>query len=792
MYADMALTVADYLYKMVKSSSQGIGMDVCQMKVMKPLIVNSDLGISQILQLSAVSAVDLCSAVLSFSGVDSNGNEFVQYAECIVEYKDPASWLSVWGSIDFLVLERVLSLKKAGSEGLIPKITRGLAYKLLAVTVDYDAKFRGMDIILLDGQKFEATAEISFQASEGTFCYNPVWIDSLCQLSGFVLYASDAIDSRRFSFINHGWKYMRFARPLVDKRYRSYVRMFAGPGNTYEGNVYVLDEQDMIVGVFGGVVFQKVHRTVLDEVLSSQSPSARRKSRSGLQPISLPEQNNRQVRPQPVVAEELPGTHQTVLKNNDLGSSALSLSVVQKTSSLMARIERIIVENADLDIADLQGDVSFRDLGIDSLLSLSIVAQLREDLDLDIPGSLFLDYPTVKSLRLYLVRFDEAEDDELERSISTISSRNPHSSPMTSLSSDEPFNTASYPPAKSVLLQGNRSTATKTLFLFPDGSGSAASYASIPLISSDLIVYALDCPFRTTPEDWDVGCPGVATLYLAEIRRRQPFGPYMLGGWSAGGIIAYEAMQQLLAAGEAVEHLILLDVPCPLNIQAFPPGVYKFFHDIGVLGHPNYNNKDTTLAWLIPHFEACIKNLVAYNPLPILNPVKIPKIFAIWARYGVCGAPGSPSPDFPTDHPPHLVWLLENRTDFGPNEWLKLMPDPHRFRTEVVDANHFTLMRDPVVSEDFPSLPCHVTKARKLDCADSLSRVMLGQATGCFNPERDRVVAVVIWCGLTDSDSSRQQPCSSSVAIGTRLTTAPPHCLIATPQGELRLRRFNG
>lgn len=51
--------------------------------------------------------------------------------------------------------------------------------------------------------------------------------------------------------------------------------------------------------------------------------------------------------------------------------------------------------------------------------------------------------------------------------------------------------------------------------------------------------------------------------YLAEIRRVQPHGPYMLGGFSGGGITAYEMARQLQAAGEEVSLLIMLDTPLP-------------------------------------------------------------------------------------------------------------------------------------------------------------------------------------------------------------------------------------
>ncbi|MEM8862175.1 MAG: amino acid adenylation domain-containing protein, partial [Chloroflexota bacterium] len=51
----------------------------------------------------------------------------------------------------------------------------------------------------------------------------------------------------------------------------------------------------------------------------------------------------------------------------------------------------------------------------------------------------------------------------------------------------------------------------------------------------------------------------MATQYIAEIKRVQPEGPYHLAGWSLGGWLAFEMAQQLLAAGDALGTLAILD-----------------------------------------------------------------------------------------------------------------------------------------------------------------------------------------------------------------------------------------
>ncbi len=53
----------------------------------------------------------------------------------------------------------------------------------------------------------------------------------------------------------------------------------------------------------------------------------------------------------------------------------------------------------------------------------------------------------------------------------------------------------------------------------------------------------------------------MAADYVELVRRLQPQGPYLLGGFCAGGLVAYEMARQLVAAGEQVSQVILLDVP---------------------------------------------------------------------------------------------------------------------------------------------------------------------------------------------------------------------------------------
>lgn len=55
----------------------------------------------------------------------------------------------------------------------------------------------------------------------------------------------------------------------------------------------------------------------------------------------------------------------------------------------------------------------------------------------------------------------------------------------------------------------------------------------------------------------------MASSYLAEIRQVQPAGPYLLAGFSTGGVIAADLVKRIQAAGDVVEALILIDAFFP-------------------------------------------------------------------------------------------------------------------------------------------------------------------------------------------------------------------------------------
>jgi thioesterase domain-containing protein len=77
-------------------------------------------------------------------------------------------------------------------------------------------------------------------------------------------------------------------------------------------------------------------------------------------------------------------------------------------------------------------------------------------------------------------------------------------------------------------------------------------------LGPDRPFYALE-PYRFEGLAVPPRLQAIAAAHLKSLRRVQPQGPYLLGGWCNGALLAYEIACQLHADGQRVEQLVLMD-----------------------------------------------------------------------------------------------------------------------------------------------------------------------------------------------------------------------------------------
>jgi amino acid adenylation domain-containing protein len=112
----------------------------------------------------------------------------------------------------------------------------------------------------------------------------------------------------------------------------------------------------------------------------------------------------------------------------------------------------------------------------------------------------------------------------------------------------------------------NRDTDQAPFFCVHPIGGNVLCYLDLARhLAPDQPFYALQTPDDRPPTK---SIEEMAARYLAEVRRVQPQGPYRLGGWSMGGLVAFAMARQLAAEGQAPELLALIDTLPPETATA--------------------------------------------------------------------------------------------------------------------------------------------------------------------------------------------------------------------------------
>jgi acyl-CoA synthetase (AMP-forming)/AMP-acid ligase II/surfactin synthase thioesterase subunit len=101
------------------------------------------------------------------------------------------------------------------------------------------------------------------------------------------------------------------------------------------------------------------------------------------------------------------------------------------------------------------------------------------------------------------------------------------------------------------------------LFLFPPfGSGAIFYRRLVDHLGDSRPVYAFEFAWRDGSGGLHMTLEAMIDRCITECRRLQPFGPYLLGGFSLGGMLVYEMARELKERGESIAGVILIDPDC--------------------------------------------------------------------------------------------------------------------------------------------------------------------------------------------------------------------------------------
>jgi thioesterase domain-containing protein len=176
-----------------------------------------------------------------------------------------------------------------------------------------------------------------------------------------------------------------------------------------------------------------------------------------------------------------------------------------------------------LDVRPISVTGNFFSLGGHSLLAVRLFSEIAKSCGAKLPPSTVFRAPTVESLARILTEQAVGQD------------------------------WASLVPIKA---SGN---LRPVFCVHPRGSNLVRYHGLANLLGPDQPFYGLQSTQLDEERSGRVRVEDMAAKYIEAIRGVQPAGPYNLAGWSFGGTVAFEMAQQLLAKGESVALLALID-----------------------------------------------------------------------------------------------------------------------------------------------------------------------------------------------------------------------------------------
>jgi surfactin family lipopeptide synthetase C len=197
----------------------------------------------------------------------------------------------------------------------------------------------------------------------------------------------------------------------------------------------------------------------------------------------------------------------------------------------LAAIWEKVLENAPIGVAD-----DFFELGGNSLRAVRVMAEIKKAFGRNLPLSILFKTPTVETLAQAL--------------------RN-GSGPI------------GWSPLVPIQLRGER----PPFFAIHGVHGNVLFYRPLAQLLGKEQPF---CGIQSQGLDGEpitrTSIEAMADYYIEQIQRVQPHGPYLLGGYSLGGSIAYEMARRLRLAGEAVPLVVLIDAGNP----ARPPRLVSY------------------------------------------------------------------------------------------------------------------------------------------------------------------------------------------------------------------------
>ncbi|MFL5663118.1 MAG: non-ribosomal peptide synthetase, partial [Ktedonobacteraceae bacterium] len=252
-------------------------------------------------------------------------------------------------------------------------------------------------------------------------------------------------------------------------------------------------------------------------------------------------------------------------------------------------------------------------LGGDSLMAMQVISRLRRTLQIELTLARFFEARTLAELSKIIEQV-KAGDAQLQMRALQPISREAHRRNLSFIPPTQNSGSSrgeNYGPTiehsvsalqkpedkdSAVAVVAVQTGGSKRPFFFLHGDFRRGAFHCSPLardLGSDQPFYALE-PSRLDGSQVLPTFEAMAAAYIKSLRIVQPEGPYLLGGYCGGGLVAYEMARQLHAEGQTVDLLVLMN-PNPISYMR---GMRRVINRLGRLMRLNESKQVYCFLWL--------------------------------------------------------------------------------------------------------------------------------------------------------------------------------------------------
>lgn len=791
-FIDMAYTAVAYLETEGRKISRAslATYELASLSMINPLVLRKDVTIDELPRVSLEVALDEstnAASVRFLSRPVAETASLVEHGSCIIWLDQPdGPWTQAWSRLQPLVQARVSSLEASSRPKQVHAMDRQLFYKVFSEIVDYATPYHAVEEAIVAANFRDAAFVFQLQSAKdlGTFTCSPFAIDAAIHVAGFLLNADVRKPKNDIYIANHIGSLRVLGDLSSHGSWRAYatVREQDAKAGTSLCDVYVMDGQDRLIALCTDICFKKLDRDFFSLLLGSarvrtQKPRPTANPKRAQQPIRAAESSDTSTAASPITsspssssqsevmdvaaellyvvaarsgismadlkrsthttftdfgvdsqmsiqiladfekatAVELPAAFFTNFPTPAAVEKELGIQQLEDFKDLEPKQERtplappkdrsskqnpapqrpskqlfwIVAKALGLEASALTPSTKFESLGMDSMLSIKILSVFQQETQIELPAAFFTEHQTVAAAQKEL----DGPLEEPTRSLSPVKKSLVGvvlAAETTSLSPRQ--QKIENAVSRAVLIQGQSRSHAAPLFMTTDGSGTVESYIHLRALPKGRRIYALESPFLEDPDTFDLSIEEMASIFVRTIRRIQPHGPYLIGGWSAGSIYAYEVAHRLSREGETILALVVIDMRAPSLI----PTTIVTPDFVDKLGTFEGINRARDLAEDLSvkeraHLMATCRALSRYDA-PAFAPDRRPQqSVVVWARLGLDQQEDAPvaamlRPGLDIGKPLDQMelpdferyfnsWFYGRRQQFGTNGWETLLGD---------------------------------------------------------------------------------------------------------------------